>query len=68
MKPKLVLAGAVVIEIVMAVVLFPLIDHAHIATTDFVNSYAAASIVRTFELYSTRVCWPPFEQSSLKVP
>lgn len=46
MKAKLVLAGAVVIEIVMAVVLFPLIDHAHIATTDFVNFYAAATIVR----------------------
>ena len=46
MKPRVVLAGVTVIEIVMAAVLFPLIDHAHIATTDFVNFYAAATIVR----------------------
>lgn len=46
MQPKLVLAGAVAIEIVMALLLFPLIDHARIATTDFVNFYAAGSIVR----------------------
>jgi hypothetical protein len=46
MKPKLVLTGVALIEIVMALVLFPLVDHAHIQTTDFVNFYAAATIVR----------------------
>lgn len=46
MKPKVVLAGVVVIEIAMALVLFPMIDHEYIKTTDFVNFYAAATIVR----------------------
>ena len=65
MKPKVVLVGAVVIEMVRAVVLFPLIDHTHVATTDFVNSWNCRIslvfpvtllpiITLAFELYSAR--------------
>jgi|HubBroStandDraft_6_1064221.scaffolds.fasta_scaffold2052963_1 hypothetical protein len=46
MNRNLVVAGVVVLEIVMAFLLFPLIDHAHVETTDFLNFYAAATVVR----------------------
>jgi alpha-1,2-mannosyltransferase len=64
MKAKLVLAGAALIEIVMALVLFPLIDHAHIQTTDFVNFYAAATIVR--DGHGSTLYTPETQQAALK--
>ncbi len=40
------MAGVLVIEIAVAVALIPFTDLAHVQSTDFVNFYAAASIVR----------------------
>jgi hypothetical protein len=45
-KRSVVLVGVVVIEIVMAVALLPSTDHARIETTDFLNFYVGATIVR----------------------
>jgi hypothetical protein len=45
-KRAVVLAGVAAIEIVMAVVLIPSTDHARIETTDFLNFYVGATIVR----------------------
>jgi Glycosyltransferase family 87 len=45
-KRASVLIGVVVIEIVMAFVLVPSTDHARIETTDFLNFYAGATIIR----------------------
>lgn len=45
-QQKIVLAGVIVIEVVMALVLLPGTDHARIQRTDFLNFYAAATIVR----------------------
>jgi hypothetical protein len=46
MKRIVVLAGVVAIEIAMSVALMPWTNHDRIKTTDFVNFYAAATIVR----------------------
>lgn len=46
MKRTVVLAGVIVIEIVLAIVLVPSTDHARIETTDFLNFYVGATIVR----------------------
>jgi hypothetical protein len=46
MKRTAILAGVVVIEIVLALVLAPSTDHARIETTDFLNFYVGATIVR----------------------
>src|SRR5450432_544281 len=46
MKRSTVIIGAVFIDVVMAVALLPWGDHGRIETTDFVNFYAAATIVR----------------------
>jgi hypothetical protein len=46
MRRAVILAGAVVIEIVMATVLVPSTNHASIETTDFLNFYVGATIVR----------------------
>src|SRR5580692_9770458 len=46
MKRVVILAGVVVIEIVMAIVLVSSTDHARIETTDFLNFYVGATIVR----------------------
>jgi len=46
MKRAVILAGVVVIEIVIAIVLVPSTDHARIETTDFLNFYVGATIVR----------------------
>jgi hypothetical protein len=46
MRRAVILAGAVVIEIVMATVLVPSTNHARIETTDFLNFYVGATIVR----------------------
>jgi len=46
MKRAAILAGVIVIEIVMAIMLVPSTDHAHIETTDFLNFYVGATIVR----------------------
>ena len=46
MKHAVVLAGVIIIEIVMAIVLVPSTDHARIETTDFLNFYVGATIVR----------------------
>jgi hypothetical protein len=46
MKHAVVLAGVVAIEIAMSIALMPWTNHDRIKTTDFVNFYAAASIVR----------------------
>jgi hypothetical protein len=45
-KRAVVMVGVLVIEIVMAVVLVPSTDHARIETTDFLNFYVGATIVR----------------------
>jgi len=45
MNKLIVILGVVVIEIAMAITLVPWTDHSHIETTDFVNFYAAATIV-----------------------
>jgi hypothetical protein len=46
MKRAVILAGVIVIEIVMAIVLVPSTDHARIETTDFLNFYVGATVVR----------------------
>jgi hypothetical protein len=46
MNKLIVISGVAVIEIVMAITLMPWIDRSHIRNTDFVNFYAAATIVR----------------------
>jgi hypothetical protein len=46
MKYAVVLAGVIVIEAAMAIVLVPSTDHARIETTDFLNFYVGATIVR----------------------
>jgi hypothetical protein len=46
MKGSVILVGVIVIEIVMAVVLVPSTDHSRIETTDFLNFYVGATIVR----------------------
>lgn len=46
MKRAVILAGVVVIEIVMAIVLVPSTDHARMETTDFLNFYVGTTIVR----------------------
>jgi hypothetical protein len=46
MKRVVVLAGVVILEIAMSIALFPWTNHDRIKTTDFVNFYAAATIVR----------------------
>jgi hypothetical protein len=46
MRRAVILAGAIVIEIVMAIVLVPSTNHARIETTDFLNFYVGAKIVR----------------------
>lgn len=46
MKNAMILAGAAIAVIVVAVVLLPLIGPARLQTTDFVNFYVGASIVR----------------------
>ncbi len=46
MKRAAILAGVIVIEIVLAFVLVPSTDHARIETTDFLNFYVGATIVR----------------------
>lgn len=46
MKHTAILAGVIVIEIVLALVLVPSTDHARIETTDFLNFYVGATIVR----------------------
>jgi Glycosyltransferase family 87 len=46
MKRIVVLAGVVAIEIAMSIALMPWTNHDRIETTDFVNFYAAATIVR----------------------
>ncbi len=46
MKNFIVLAGVVVIDIAVAVTLIPLTNRDRLRTTDFVNFYAGASIVR----------------------
>jgi hypothetical protein len=46
MKRAAILAGVIVIEIVMAIMQVPSTDHAHIETTDFLNFYVGATIVR----------------------
>jgi hypothetical protein len=43
MKRAVILAGVVVIEIVMAIVLVPSTDHARMETTDFLNFYVGAT-------------------------
>jgi alpha-1,2-mannosyltransferase len=46
MKKGVVLVGVMVIEVVMGIVLILSTDHGRIETTDFLNFYAAATIVR----------------------
>jgi hypothetical protein len=46
MKRIVVLAGVLIIEIAMSIALMPWTNHDRIKTTDFVNFYAAATIVR----------------------
>jgi hypothetical protein len=46
MKHAVILAGVIVIEIVMAITLVPSTDHSRIETTDFLNFYVGATIVR----------------------
>jgi len=46
MKKRVALSGVVVIEVVMGIVLMVSTDHSRIETTDFLNFYAAATIVR----------------------
>lgn len=46
MKNAMILAGAAIAVMVVAVVLLPLIGPARLQTTDFVNFYVGASIVR----------------------
>jgi len=43
---RVVLIGAVIIEIALALILFPRTDRATLQSTDFVNFYGAASLVR----------------------
>lgn len=45
-KRAVAVVGVMVVEIVMAIVLIPSTDHAHIETTDFLNFYVGATIVR----------------------
>jgi len=46
MKCRAILGGVIVIEIALAIVLVPSTDHARIETTDFLNFYVGATIVR----------------------
>jgi len=46
MQRTVILAGVIVIEIVMGLVLVPSTDHSRIETTDFLNFYVGATIVR----------------------
>jgi hypothetical protein len=46
MKRTAILAGVIVIEIALALVLVPSTDYARIETTDFLNFYVGATIVR----------------------
>jgi hypothetical protein len=43
---RVILIGVLVIEIAVALTLVPVTNHARLQTTDFVNFYAAASVVR----------------------
>src|SRR5258706_539898 len=43
---RVVLIGALIIEIALALILFPRTDRATLQSTDFVNFYGAASLVR----------------------
>jgi hypothetical protein len=43
---RVILIGVLIIEIALALTLLPRVDRAHLQNTDFVNFYAAASIVR----------------------
>jgi hypothetical protein len=49
MKKSIVVLGAVVVEIAMAIILVSWTDHGHIETTDLVDFYAAATIERLGE-------------------
>src|SRR5579864_6408117 len=46
MKHAVILGGVIVIEIIMAITLVPSTDHSRIETTDFLNFYVGATIVR----------------------
>src|SRR3982074_1525958 len=46
MRKLIVIVGALIAAAAVGTVLVPLTNHARIETTDFVNFYAAASIVR----------------------
>jgi alpha-1,2-mannosyltransferase len=46
MKRSTVILGAIAIDVALAIALLPWGDHSRIETTDFVNFYAAATIVR----------------------